>query len=179
MSNWFEVYDSDEVLLVTRKKLAKLYAVVMPVSLLMLMAVLFVIARPLPIFLLGGVILAAIVTLNLWMVRQIHQLRQVVWCVKLSDRRVAGYNYARQHTELDWTWVRRVELTSQSILLIGKLGQTLEVPHRFADFSSLSHRIVEYAEFYGVPVYVDGRPWDELDVHSVYPFIEGDEAHPA
>ncbi len=176
MPHWYEVYDSDEVLLVTRRQFIWLCMFSVVLAFVFALGMLFVVGRPTPMYGLASVLIMIGGVGTVYLIRQFNQLRQVVWCVKLSDRRIEGYNYVRQRMRMDWTCIRRIELTRKSVQVIGNLGRTLDVVHRFPDFVALSHRIVEYAEFYEIPVMIEGRPWQELDVHMVYPFIEGDEA---
>jgi hypothetical protein len=111
----------------------------------------------------------------LHLLQALGALRSVVWCVKLSARGLVGYDYGRRRVALAWPAVERVELDAEGLVVVGRDGggepRRLRVPHLFPDYARLSHRVVEYAEAFGRPVYVDGRPWQLLDVHEVYPFL--------
>ena len=41
----------------------------------------------------------------------------------------------------------------------------------FPTYCEVGHRAVEYAEAFGRPVWVDGRPWQSLDLDALYPFL--------
>lgn len=175
MSNWYEVYDSDVVLLATRKRFAKLCITSAVATVLTLALLVYLLARPEPYVFMSLGTVSVWLGFGLWAIRRFHKLRRVVWCIKVSDRRVEGYNFARRRIYMDWTRIRRIDLTSNSIQVVGQFGQILDARHRFPDFTELSHRLVAHAEFYDVPVYIEGRPWQEVDVHDLYPYIEGDE----
>jgi hypothetical protein len=183
MPDWYEVYDDEQVQLRTRQRVGWLSTAAVAALAVGLgslpLAVLF---APAPILaaaaILGG-ILAALSVLG-W---QVNRLRRVVWCLKLSVHRVVGYDYARRKTELPWPSVERVEVDGGGLLLVGvppPSGPTpaLRVSHLFPDYPTLSHRVVEYAEAHGVPVCIEGRPWQLLDVRVLYPFLPPTAAVP-
>ncbi len=107
-----------------------------------------------------------------WITWRLRMLRRVVWCVKISDRRVEAYDYTRKKITLDWTKVQRVEITKDSLILLGPSFCSFQIPHLFTDFPKLSHRIIYCAELYEVPIFIDGLPWQSLDVYELYPFLE-------
>ena len=119
----------------------------------------------------GLLIVAAWIGAVRWIASRLRRLRRVVWCVKLSDRLIVGYDYTRQKTALDWTKVERVELAGRGLTVFGPPPCSFEIPHLFPDFAELSHRVLFYAEFYDVPVFIDGQPLQELDVYALYPFL--------
>ena len=102
---------------------------------------------------------------------RLRRLRRVVWCVKLSDREVVGYDYARRRMRIDWIDAERLELGEHGLAVVGPSPCVLEVPHLFPEFATLSHRMVRYAEFYEIPIFVGGQPWQQLDVYHLYPFL--------
>lgn len=104
------------------------------------------------------------------------RLRGIVWCIKLSSHHVVGYDYARRRIALEWDDVELVDVTDQALLIVGRPTgphiPTLLVPSRFASYVALSHRIIRYAEAHAVPVCVEGRPWQLLDVEALFPFLQ-------
>lgn len=171
MADWYEVFDNEQVQLLTRKRVAALGggAVVLLVLTLVALALAHRGLVPLPVlaaFVGGGWAAAALVALV-----RLRRLRRVVWCVKLSDARIVGYDYARHKTPLDWHDVARIELAPQGLLLVGPGRLSLVIPHLFPEYATLSHRVVAYAERHQIPVFVDGRPWELLDVYAVFPFL--------
>jgi hypothetical protein len=176
MAEWYEVFDNEQVQLETRKRVARLVGVlvVLATAALGLAPVLAHVfdSALIAAGLTGGLLLGLVV----WASRVFVQLRSVMWCVKLSVHRVVGYDYARRKSVLPWTDVERVELDDDGLLIAGapregRPGRVLRIPFLFPDFAQLSHRVVEYAEAHGLPVCVDGRPWQFLDLPTVYPFM--------
>lgn len=174
MSNWYEVFDNEEVQLVTRNRMIKLIRVLVVAFAVSVTFILTTSAQPVTRVLTVLVLGCVWFNVSFWIIRKLNQIRRVMWCLKLSDRRIVGYDYARRKTVLDWIHVGRVEVTDQSIMVVGTENTYLEIPHLFPDFSTISHRIVEYAEFYHVPVYINGVPWDQVDVHRLYPSLTDD-----
>lgn len=176
MAEWYEVFDNEQVQFETRKRVARLagaLTVLVAATLGLAPVLAHVLSSALlAIGLAGGLLLGTLV----WSSRAFMRLRSVMWCVKLSVHRVVGYDYARRKAVLPWTEVERIELDDEGLLIIGapreaRPGRMLRIPYLFPDFSRLSHRVVEYAEAHGLPVCVDGRPWQFLDVTTVYPFM--------
>jgi hypothetical protein len=129
-----------------------------------------------PLPLAGVLIVASGLLAARLLARRFGRLRRIVWCVKISDRRIEGYGYNRRKIAFDWLQVHRVELTEAGLTVVGPDSQCIDVPHLFPDFAELSHRIVGHAEFYGVPIFIDGRPWQSLDVYALFPFLADDSS---
>lgn len=176
MADWYEVFDNEQVQLDTRRRVARLVAA------LATGLALGAVSVPVLAFYLGSTLLAlglgggVMLATAVWTSRAFLRLRSVVWCVKLSVHRIVGYDYARRKATIPWTRVERVELDRAGLVIAeapheGIPGRTLRIPHLFPDFATLSHRVVEYAEAHGLPVCVDGRPWQFLDVEALYPFM--------
>ncbi|MEP0548496.1 MAG: hypothetical protein ABJF88_16285 [Rhodothermales bacterium] len=176
MSDWYEVFDNEQVQFDTRRRVARLVGVLVVVLGAIAGAIpLILLYVPFPFVALGlvGLVVAGILA---WASRAFLRLRSVVWCVKLSVHRVVGYDYARRKSVLPWTEVERVELDAAGLVIAqapaeGRPGRVFRIPHLFPDFPRLSHRVVEYAEAHGLPVCVDGRPWQLLDLSALYPFM--------
>lgn len=171
MTHWYEVFDNEQVRLLTGKQAATL--TVVPVSVLAATFVLVAMSRSglLSEVTAGALIFPAWLGSLVWMVRRVLRLRRLVWCLKLSDEAIGGYDYARRQTVIRWDDVQRIQLTENGLIVEGPEGRSLEISHLFPDFYILSHRIFQYAEANGVALYVNGRPWEEVDVYALYPML--------
>lgn len=98
--------------------------------------------------------------------------RRTFWCVKLSNRKVEGYDYGRKKTSLDWIKVDKLELSKEGITIYGPKQQKIHVSSMFDDFEEAGQRILEWAEFYEIPIYVNGDHWMRMDVDQVFPFVD-------
>lgn len=172
MPTWYEVFDNSEVQYVTRRQVAMVTGLLASMLVLALCAAIYTRAHDVPLAVVGGALLGLWAMLIFGCLVRLRRLRRVMWCVKLSDREVVGYDYARRKVRVDWIDAVRVELNAHGLAVVGTAGCRLEVPHLFPDFATLSHRIVQYAEFYDVPVYVGGQPWQQVDVFELFPFLE-------
>ncbi|MEM1269225.1 MAG: hypothetical protein AAF752_05365 [Bacteroidota bacterium] len=168
----YEVYDSDEVLLVTKRRFNRIMLTLGVAGILAIAMVFYLTARPKPMLIWSAVLVLTSGAILHVLVSRLQALRRVVWCVKVSDRLVSGYNYARRRTRIDWTDVDYVDLERRSLRLVSESGTSIEVLYRFQEFVDLGHRLVEYAEFYELPVLIDGRPIDEVDLDGVYPYAK-------
>ncbi len=166
-----DVFDADQVLYDTRRRVVRLGRVAIGAGILTvgLVALWLNLALPLPSL---GCLLAL-----LWLgettysTRRLRKLRRVVWCLKLSSDAVEGYDYARRHLQLAWKHVQRVELTDAGLRVVGDPHPLIEIPDAFVHYSALSHRVVHYAERQGVPIWIDGQPYEEIDVYALFPSL--------
>lgn len=168
MSRWFEVFENDRVQFVTRERVLYLVYLGGSTLLLVVAGALFIATRQVPLEVGLPVLLIALALPGSYVIWSLHEIARIVWCVKLSDRGAIGYDFARRKRSFDWTQVDRVELATTGLRLIHHRGDTLEVPHLFPNFADLSHRIIEYAEFYSIPVCIEGQRWEEVDVKTLY-----------
>lgn len=174
MSAWYEVYDNVDVQLMTRKRAAALTGAV-TLAIMFSIGVLAVgLEGSLPLSAALGLIAVGWALFTWWCLRRNRRLRSLVWCVKLSDREIVGYDYARRKSAIDWLNVERIDVRGEALIVIGRGNVCLEIAHLFRDFAELSHRIMKYGDLYSIPVYVDGRPWQQLDLQEVYPFLAED-----
>ena len=174
MPNWSEVFDNERVQFLTRQQATKLVRIL--VGAFALSATGIVVGFYHKLFF-PGIIAAVLVIWAVafwWISWRLQMLRRVVWCVKISDRRVEAYDYTRKKLSLDWTKVERVEINSEGLVLAGPNFYAFEIPQLFTDFSALSHRIVALAELYEIPISVEGTSWQKLDVYELYPFLTED-----
>lgn len=175
---WYDVYDNVEVQLLTRRQAAAvtgIVTVVLAVSAACLsLGLAGVLSLPLAVF----VALLVGSAFIWWFVRRIRRLRRIVWCVKISREEVVGYDYGRRKRALEWSKVERVEVDDGSLTIVGPQPVSLEITHLFADFHCVSHRIVHFADRHAIPIFVHGKPWQQIDVYAVYPFLSRDESSP-
>lgn len=171
MSSWYEVFDNEEVQWAARTQATRTIIVAIGAAFLTLGAVVLWAVDVLEAAVLVIVIVVGWMSLVRWSSQRLRRLRRLVWCVKLSPDHIVGYDYTRHKKELAWTSVVRVELLPAGLLVAGPDLCRFEIPHLYPEFHALSHRIVEYAERYDVPVTIDGTPWDRLDVYQIFPFL--------
>ena len=176
MSDWYEVFDNEHVQSDTRKRVARLVGFLIAAAVAAVAIVPLFLAAQIPLLSAIGIAALGLGAVLGLASRAFLRLRSVVWCIKLSVHRVVGYDYARRKSVLSWTEVERIELDATGLVIAqrppeGRPGRVLRIPYLFPDFAPLSHRVVEYAEAHGLPVCVNGRPWQLLDVSTLYPFM--------
>ena len=171
MERLYEVYDNEQVQLVTRRQ-----AFVTSVSLAAAVAATVSLAVLLQeaVLRLPAVLTLAALVWSLAIHRVIRHRRStnhVAWCIKISGYDVTGYDYARRKTTIPWEAVRRIELGPHGLTLHGEEAERIEIPHLFTDFPALSHRLFDRAQTHGVPVTIEGEAWEQLDVYELFPFL--------
>ena len=175
MSLWYEVYDNQDALLNARQRVRRITRRYGLAALLLLTTAPFLVLHLTvgPWLVLTAALLLA--GSSLPMLHALRSLYNVAWCVKLSSEHLV-VDYGRRRTSIAWDHITRVELDNGGLLLFArdasKTDQRLRVPHSFPRYPELSHGIVEYAESHGRPVYIDGRPWQLLDLYALYPFLQ-------
>ena len=179
MAPWYEVYDNVQVHLLTRTQAAKMTATATVVLMFSIGCLAFGLEGTLPILMAAPVGISAVVIFAWRSTRQLRRLRRLVWCIKLCDREIVGYDYARRKVTIGWSSAERIEVGDRSLVVVGPGSVSLEIAHLFPDFSEVSHRIAHYAEIHRVPLFVRGRPWQQLNLHDVYPFLSEDTSSPA
>lgn len=171
MSNWYEVFDNEEVQWHARRQATRLTMAAAAAVLITFCIAVLALDGWLALPIAGGLLVTTWLGAVYGISRRLRRLRRVVWCIKLSEERVVGYDYTRHKAVMAWAKIQRAELTRDGLLLVGEGACTFHIPHLFPDFAVLSHRVVYYAEQHGVPVFLDGRPWQDLDVYRVFPFL--------
>ena len=174
MPCWHEVFDNQDALLLSRQRvrgLTRRYAFA---------ALVVALGAPLAIIHLPGgawmatVAAVALIAAGVWLALALRRLHGIAWCVRLSFHELVA-DFGRRRTAFRWEELQRVELDDDGLLLIGPdtggALRRLRLPDSFPDYVRLSHRVVEYAEAHRRPVYLDGRPWQLLDVDALYPFL--------
>lgn len=182
MPHWYEVFENSEVQYLTRRQVATLTGIAVGTALASIAGYEIGVRTQVPMWLIGSSIAASWVIVFWWVLQRFGKLRRLVWCIKFSDRHLVGYDYARRKTTLDWIKIERIILGSKGLIIDGPPSKatdgrfttstSIEIPHLFPDFATLSHRIFEYANLYEIPVFIDGQPWEQLDVYHVFPFLQ-------
>ncbi|MEM1126964.1 MAG: hypothetical protein AAGI71_09960 [Bacteroidota bacterium] len=168
----YEVFDNEEVQFVTRKQAGQISALVVTASVLTVMGLSMGFMGALPLAFVVAVLAAFWLAAFGWIVQRLHTLRQVMWCLKISDERVVGYNYLRQATTLEWDATKDLHLKERGVLLEGADGHSIFIPHLYSDFHRISHRLLQHALWNGTPLFVNGRDWQQVDVYELYPFLQ-------
>lgn len=175
MSAWYEVYDNVDIQLMTRKRAAAMTAVVTLAIMFSIAVLAFGMEGSIP---LSSAVLIVGITWGAfawWCQLRHRRLRRLVWCVKLSDKEIVGYDYARRKSALGWLDIDRIDVRSDALVVVGGGDLRLEISHLFPEFAELSHRITGYGDRHSIPIFLEGRPWQQLDVYEVFPFLEGGE----
>ena len=173
MPYWYEVFDNEEVQLLTRRQAGQLSGIAVSAVVLTLSLLALAHAGAVPLALSGG----PPDRRGLDRRRAVDR-RQAAEAAPggvvreaLGPGSLSATTTPAQKTALDWTKVARVELAGRGLTVFGPPPCSFEIPHLFPDFAELSHRVLFYAEFYDVPVFIDGQPLQELDVYALYPFL--------
>lgn len=174
MTYCYENYDNDDVHFRLRGQVAKLSSLFAVALIFSIVLLLIRQQWTLPSSLVTMLVGAAWGGTSWWIYRRLARLRHVVWGVKVSDEEVIGYDYARRRITLPWREMRHVSLDEQGLRLQGHGDNWFEVPGHFDDFGDLSHNLAGLAERYGIPLHVDGRPWQEVNVYQLFPFLSKD-----
>ena len=115
-----------------------------------------------------GVVLTALAVVTL---RRLARLHRMLWRVELSVGRVVAHDVGGRRVSVVWPALDAVDVRHDGIAFAGRDGGgrrvRFVVPRTLPQFTALGHRAVEYAEAFGRPLWVDGQPWDRLDVSDV------------
>jgi hypothetical protein len=171
MGRWYQVFDDERVNLVTRSAARRHAGAATALGLVSGIALFASVVGPLSIY---PVVLTLV---GLWgwagaaLFRFWTDLRRQVWCLKISDREVVGYDYRRKRIRIDWVDALGVDVNNRGLSIAATKDRRLEVPVRFPSYTDLCHTVLEHAEFYGVPVLVDGAPLAAVAAKDVFPFL--------
>lgn len=171
MPKYYEIYDNEEVQLSTRRQVGRLagYVVLAASATVALVATL---VHGILSLLVVAPLLAAIWGMTSWITfRRFRTLRCIVWCVKLSDNCVLGYNYARCPTVLGWNDIDFVNFTQKGVFIHGSGDQLVHITDVFPEYADLAHRILALAEDHGAPIFVDDEPLEKINVYRLFPFL--------
>lgn len=178
MPRAYDVYDDEEVQRLARSQVSQLTGATSAAVALTLLGITVGVTGRLSLPLLGVGLVILWVGLAAWTAWRLRSLRRRVWCVRLTDDGIEGYDYARRKLTLEWNAVRRIDVTDHGLVVVGMGPALFEVPSIFNDFADLSHRVVRYAERSGIPLYIDGQPWQQLDVYHLFPMLADDPFSP-
>ncbi len=108
-------------------------------------------------------------SLTAWAALRLYRLQHQVWRLHLSESKLIGYDYGRQAWVIDWMHLDRLNLTEDGLRVETLDGRHLVIPNGHADFSALSHALLDYAEHLGCPLYLNGRPFETVDLRTLLP----------
>ena len=172
MSRWYQVFDDEQVNVVTRVAARRHAAGAVCLGVLSGLGILAVIVGVV------SLLPVAVLIAGLWgwagaaLIRKWHLLRRQVWCVKFSDREIVGYDYRRRRIRIDWIDARQVDIAPSGLSITSTRDVKLEIPVAFPDYTALCHAILEHADFYEIPVLVDGRELLEVEANVIFPFLD-------
>lgn len=139
--------------------------------------VLVALAAPLTAVVLDGadwvpVVAGLLLTLHAgWTIHRLARLRQRVWRVAISPRHVVALDAGRRQTSVAWSAVERVEVDDEGLTLVSRglegVAHRLHVRPHFAAYVALGHQLVRMAERRRCAIWVDGAPWQRLDVSAL------------
>lgn len=177
-AEWFEAYDDDTVRVRTRKAVRTLaVGFALASGALVALAPVAALAWPGRAGLVALACGLALTGHALWLIRRIGHVQRAVWRVELSVRSVVAFDAAGRRVALAWPEVERIAVSDAGLCVVGRDAAgglvRVAVARAFPGFCELGHRAVEYAEAFGRPVWVEGRPWQALDLDALYPFLRG------
>ena len=171
MSRWYQVFDDERVNLVTRSAARRHAAGAVALGLVSGVALFASFVSPVSTY----AVVTAVTGLWGWagaaLFRTWTRLRRQVWCLKISDREVVGYDYRRHRIRIDWIDAVGVDVNKRGLAIVAADDRRLEVPVRFPSYTDLCHVVLEHAEFYEVPVLIDGAPLASVAARDVFPFL--------
>ncbi len=179
MAEWFEVYEDARALAAAQARLrsaAVLFALVSgaviagaPVAALAWPAYSPVVAA------VAFALLAAHAGVFVW---QMRRQRRQVWRLDLSVHHVVGHDASGARRVLAWGDVTWVDVGDHVEVVGRRMGRRVRfvLPASFPDHAHVGHRVVRYAEAFGRPVYVDGRPPETLDIDPLRQILNGTAA---
>jgi hypothetical protein len=169
--DYCEVYDDGAIQFSIRKQAARLYSIITALVAVTAIAVALVVSGLVPFApALVTVAIAWIAVVTAATARQ-KRLRQVAWCVKLTAESITGFDYERRRRSMDWNEVDRVDIRDDGLHVVNCQGDALCIPASFPEFHLLSHRIVRIAEEHAARLCINEKPWQEIDVYAIYPFL--------
>lgn len=175
MAEWFEVYNAKGVLVRARRRANRLMWIYALVSgTLVAVAPVAVFVLPEGGFAIAGACAIGLVVYGVWLIVRLNRIHRKLWRLDVSVHRVLGFDTGRRSRALIWSNVQQVEIETSGLTLVGRTHGAwvrLRVPKTFPHYTDLAHRVVEYAEAHNRPVWVDGQPWQTLDLAVLYPFL--------
>ena len=113
-------------------------------------------------------------------IRRLTQLRRCTWRVAVSCRHVIVIDVGLRQRTVAWGALERIEVDPDGLTLVARgMGDEevrLHILGRFASYVDLAHRLVALAERRRLAVWIDGLPWQHLDVDRLFPTLRADLA---
>lgn len=181
MAEWFQVFDDERVLVSVRTRARRLVISFAFVSGgLVALAPLSTLVAPASAGLVALACGAVLTAYAVWLLRRLGRLHGRLWRIELSFRRIVAHDAGGRRVSLAWQALDHIDVCSGGIVLSGRtpLGRRIRfsVSATMPQFASLGHRAVEYAEAFGRPVWVEGQPWDAIDVTAIDPSLRPGQA---
>ncbi len=163
------IFDSEAVQARVREQISQIYSYA-AVSCGLVLGLLYILTLPE----VNTLLVAAITATASWgayryLFARINRLRNVVWCVKLTEHDVVGYDHSRTRLSIPWEDIDRINLTDGGIQIQTLASRSIEVPHLFDDYHEISHLLMEEAEYRGIPLFINGYPWQQATVYQLFP----------
>lgn len=181
MAEWSQVFDDERVLTAVRRRARRnLVAFGLGSVGLVAAAPLAIVVWPhaaAPVALGCGALLTA---LAVWTLRRLARLHRTLWRIELSVGRVVGHDAGGRRVSMTWSALHSIDVRTDGLVVSGHDEQgrhaRLVVAPSMPQFTDLGHRAVAYAEAFGRPLWVDGQPWERLDLAALYPPVREDSA---
>ena len=127
----------------------------------------------------AGALLTVLAVLT---IRHLGRLRRRVWRVAISPRHVVALDAGRRQTSVTWSAVERVEIDDSGLTLVARGLEgalfRLHIRRHSAPYVALAHELVARAERRRCAIWVDGGPWQRLDVSALIapsgPVLQGE-----
>ena len=101
-------------------------------------------------------------------IRRLGRLRRRVWRVSVSARHVVALDAGRRQMTVTWAAVERMEVDNEGLTLVARgvddAPFRLHVRKAFSEYVRLAHTLAALAERRRRPIWVDGRPWQEVSI---------------
>ena len=181
MAEWFEVFDDERVLTAVRRR-ARQTVVAFALGSLLAVA-----AAPLataawphaaaPAALGCGLLLTVLAVSTL---RRLTRLHRTLWKVEISVGRIVGHDVGGRRVSITWPALGALDVRGGGLAFVGTDDDgrrvQLVVPSSLPRFTAFGHRAVGYAEAFGRPLWIEGQPWERVDLAALYPFVREDSA---
>ena len=104
-------------------------------------------------------------------IRRLGHLQQRLWRVAVSARHLTLLNVSQRQRTVGWRSVTRVEVSDDGLVVVARRENDVEVrlciAASFGPYVDVSHHLVELAERWGRPIWIDGRPLARLDLRAL------------
>ena len=104
--------------------------------------------------------------------RAIDRAHRTVWRVELTSSQIVGVDVAGHRTSISWPSLTTLDVRTSGLVCRGRNEQghavRITVGRSMPRFTMLGHRAVRRAEAFGCALWVDGKPWERLDLNGLY-----------